>query len=80
MVKNGATFASNVQAGALGGLDSQNHALLRQQYDRPGTGKMGCLRRAITIGSGGYFRYCQNSSMKRPLLRLHRRERLAPAK
>ena len=36
MVKNGAKSASNVQAGAFGELDSQDHGLPQQRYDRPG--------------------------------------------
>ena len=35
MVKNGAKSASNVQAGAFGELDSQDHGLPQQRYDRP---------------------------------------------
>ena len=36
MVKNGAKSASNVQAGTFGELDSQDHDLPQQRYDRPG--------------------------------------------
>ena len=34
--KNGAKSASNVQAGAFGELDNQDHGLPQQRYDRPG--------------------------------------------
>ena len=71
MVKSGAKSASHVQAGTFGELDSPDHDLPQQRYDRPGLvpGKRDCLRKPITIGSEGCFRHCRNSKChtKQPL-------------